>query len=158
MTSIIEKYGNRIRIRVNALLYTSDSILLVKHIDVGKRKVLWAPPGGGVNFGETSLEALKREVREETGLIIRQAKFQFVNEFLESPLHAIELFYYVSEYEGELKTGTDPELEQNQIIEMVRFVTFEELSIMHDKEKHNILHNNPSKSDLLNLHGFHGNS
>lgn len=158
MASIIEKYGNRIRIRVNALLYRDDSLLLVKHKDVGNRKILWAPPGGGVNFGETSIEAIKREVQEETGLVIRQAKFQFVNEFLEGPLHAIELFYHVLEFDGELTTGTDPEVGQNQIIEMVKFVTFDELSIMHYKEKHNILHNNPSKIDLLKLNGFHGNS
>lgn len=52
----------------------SKKILLVKYIDHVSKSTqafcdgFWALPGGGVKSGETFVEALKREVYEETGI------------------------------------------------------------------------------------------
>jgi ADP-ribose pyrophosphatase YjhB (NUDIX family) len=54
------------RIRVSALLEWRDRILLCRHEKPGKE--YWLLPGGGVNSGESLVEALRRELAEEVGI------------------------------------------------------------------------------------------
>jgi 8-oxo-dGTP diphosphatase len=54
------------RIRVSALLRWEDRILLCRHEKPGKE--YWLLPGGGVNSGESLVDALRRELLEEVGI------------------------------------------------------------------------------------------
>ncbi|HZO62532.1 MAG TPA: NUDIX domain-containing protein [Gaiellaceae bacterium] len=54
------------RIRVSALLRWNDRILLCRHEKPGKE--YWLLPGGGVNSGESLVDALRRELLEEAGI------------------------------------------------------------------------------------------
>jgi 8-oxo-dGTP diphosphatase len=54
------------RIRVSAILRWSERILLCRH-EKGERSY-WLLPGGGVNSGESLVDALHRELREEVGV------------------------------------------------------------------------------------------
>ena len=54
------------RIRVSALLRWEDRILLCRHEKPGKE--YWLLPGGGVNSGESLVDALRRELMEEVGV------------------------------------------------------------------------------------------
>ena len=54
------------RIRVSAILRWRGRILLLRH-EKGRREV-WLLPGGGVRVGESLVQALRRELWEETGL------------------------------------------------------------------------------------------
>ena len=134
------QYGQKLRVRVCGILIKNDSILLVKHHSLGEEGVLWAPPGGGVEFGESVEEALKREFLEEVGIEVAIEKFLFTHEFLEPPLHAIELFFEVRHLNGQIKKGKDPEMnDQQQLIQDVTFLSLAQLKAIKKAKLHHVL-------------------
>lgn len=147
---IAEIYGNKVRIRVCGLCWEGDNLLMVNH-RFGDRD-FWAPPGGGVEFGESMEFALKREFLEETGLLIQPKKFCFVCEFLKQPLHAVELFFEVEKVSGMLINGSDPEI---QLIEKVQFLTSKEIQDIPEESLHGILKKFKDANVLRQLHGFY---
>ena len=60
------------RIRVSAILRWQGRVLLCRQEKPGKE--YWLLPGGGVDAGESLIEALRRELREELGV---EADVQF---------------------------------------------------------------------------------
>ena len=54
------------RIRVSAILRWQGRVLLCRQEKPGKE--YWLLPGGGVDAGESLIEALRRELREELGV------------------------------------------------------------------------------------------
>ncbi|TAE01263.1 MAG: NUDIX hydrolase [Bacteroidetes bacterium] len=146
---MIQNYNHKIRLRACGICIENNQILLVKHIGLGNPH-FWSPVGGGVEFGETAQNALKREFLEESNLQIEVIRFLFVNEFVAPPLHAIELFFEVQIIGGTLKTGIDPEQEQ-QIISEVRFLSFEEIKAEKQGCVHKIFHFCQNLNDLLKI-------
>jgi ADP-ribose pyrophosphatase YjhB (NUDIX family) len=60
----------RLRHTARALLLDANDRLLLARHDLTSRhygRVLWAPPGGGLNTGETPIDAVLRELVEEVG-------------------------------------------------------------------------------------------
>ncbi len=151
MKSVNELFGNKVRIRACGLCYNNDAILLIKHsLD---NQILWAPPGGGVEFGETVENALIREFKEETSLDIEPGNFLFLNEFIEPPLHAVELYYEIKSFSGELKIGNDPEVTDREIIADSGFFNQQQIAQLPHGRLHRVLKicNNPI--DLLHIQG-----
>ena len=115
---------------------------MVQHANILDKYYLWSPPGGGLAYGEKVKDCLVREFREETGLEIKTGRFLFLQEFLQEPLHALELFFEVEVIGGTLKTGSDPELAPDkQIIQTVAFKTLSELQKDTTSQLHNIFKN-----------------
>lgn len=152
---IIEKFGNKLRVRVCGILIENGKILLIRHRSIGKKGVLWAPPGGGMLFGESAEGTIKREFEEETGLKIKVERYLFTHEFLKPPLHAIELFFEVTRIGGELNTGYDPEMNKNeQIIVEAAYLDIDGLKELDHDSTHNVLRNLNNLKDLLYLDGY----
>jgi 8-oxo-dGTP diphosphatase len=147
---IAERYGNRVRIRVCGLCWNGNALLMVKHnLDESN---FWAPPGGGLEFGESMEEALKREFLEETGLNVTPGKFLFGCEFIQKPLHAIELFFEVERRSGKLTNGNDPEI---PIIEEVQFLSPDEIQSIPRQHRHGIFNKFENATILRELSGFY---
>lgn len=84
-----------------------DSILLVRHEKNGAS--YWLLPGGGVEFGETLDEALRREMREETELEVRVGDLVFACDSIapDGSRHLVSLCFAADVVGGELGAGID---------------------------------------------------
>lgn len=152
-------YGNRLRIRVCGVCIQHNKILLLSHRGIGNTDVFWCPPGGGVQFEESTLEALQREFVEETGLEVEVENLLFVNEFIQSPLHALELFFEVKIVGGSPHLGSDPEMtDANQIIQEMKWMTFDEIKKYPKNEVHAMFSYCESLDDIYALKGYLGHS
>ncbi|WP_310590386.1 hypothetical protein [Dyadobacter sp. NIV53] len=79
----------------------------------------------------------------------------FMNEFIQPPLHAIELFFLITSATGKLITGTDPEFStREQIIKEVRFLSIEEIRALPDIFVHSLFKSINSFDDIFKLKGF----
>ncbi|GAB4037140.1 NUDIX domain-containing protein [Spirosoma gilvum] len=148
-------YGNQLRFRVCGLCREGDRLLMVRHRGIGPANMFWCPPGGGVQFNETAPEALVREILEETGLDADIGGMLFVNEFLQPPLHAVELFFDVTVKGGTLQQGLDPEMSPDeQIIDEVKWMTFDEIKQYRAEEVHQLFQYCQSMDDVFQLRGY----
>ncbi|MHB2247428.1 NUDIX hydrolase [Pseudomonas fitomaticsae] len=64
----------RIRALALCIFHHKGKILVNQFYDPIKQQVLYRPIGGGIEFGETSAEAIVREVREELGLSMKDLR------------------------------------------------------------------------------------
>jgi len=94
---------------VGALIYNARGEVLM--IRTHKWSDLWGIPGGKIKAEETSEDALRREIKEETALDVREIQFVFVQDSVNSkefyrPAHFI-LLNYTCVAEGEAVTLND---------------------------------------------------
>jgi hypothetical protein len=110
---------------------------------------------------------------EETGLEVRTARWMFATEFIQSPLHAVELFFAVDRIGGTLRTGYDPEMGPSmasramrasatasgqrlgQLIREVRFMAFDEVDALAPDAKHGAFRLVPRARNIGTLNGYH---
>src|SRR4029079_15985396 len=79
---------NRPQLAVSASVFRNGKILLVRRARQ-PAKGLYTLPGGRVEFGESLIEALQREIREETSLTIDVAALAGWREVLPNPASGI---------------------------------------------------------------------
>lgn len=96
----------RIGIRAAAIIIKNGKILLMHRRKEGKE--YWSFPGGGTEEKETSEETVLREVKEETGLVAKNAKLAF----MDFNINTEHPFYFVEVEDKKVKLG-GPEAERN---------------------------------------------
>ncbi len=101
--------GKKPSLTVDAIVERDGKVLLIKR-KFEPFKGLWALPGGFVEYGEKVEDALHREIREETGLLLTTKRFHGVYSDPERDPrgHVISLCYIV-DGEGNARGGDDAE-------------------------------------------------
>src|SRR3989344_1027146 len=91
---------------VACIVVKEDKILLTKRSSLLIEGNKWCLPGGGIKKWEKSVDAARRELREETGLTVKKIKFLFVHEELVRRLkiHA-NVFVFEIRSSGKIKTN-----------------------------------------------------
>ncbi len=64
------------------LIAESGELLLIRTAKWSDR---WGLPGGKIDYGETMLDAYRREMREETGIEVEHADWLCIQDCIESP-------------------------------------------------------------------------
>ncbi|MDD2714368.1 MAG: NUDIX domain-containing protein [Candidatus Wallbacteria bacterium] len=100
---------NTVRVRVALIMIKDDSILMIKHRKDDSE--YWLVPGGGIEYGETVEQALRREIMEECGVEIEVDRFAFSCETIGGHhRHILHLFFTGKILSGKLKLGTEGNL------------------------------------------------
>lgn len=148
-------FSGRVRPRACGILVEDERILLIKHDGIGSSGHLWAPPGGGIDFGFSAEETVEKEFLEETGLNTKASRYMFTNEYRDCRHHAIELFFEMRRISGKSKLGFDPELPtDHQILTELRWFTWEEVKQLAPSNLHNSFHGLYHPSQITDLNGF----
>lgn len=121
----LSSYQEQLRIRVSGLLVRDNALLLAKIHSPVSDELVWIPPGGGLEYGESMRDCLKREFKEEAGIDVEPGPLWHVNEMIKPPYHAIEFYFEVDGKDEEAGLGFDPEhSEEDQILKELKFIPF----------------------------------
>ena len=93
----MKDYPGHPRLAVSCCIVRDRSVLLVRRARppaAGR----WAFPGGTVDLGETMADAVAREVREETGLVIGPPRFVMHHEMIEETPRGVRWHYVIASH------------------------------------------------------------
>lgn len=87
---------------VAALMMRGERLLICQRSAAGAFPLKWEFPGGKVEKGESDVDALRRELREELAVDVRRAELYCQYEYAYPKGSTVFLcFYQVSEFDGE---------------------------------------------------------
>jgi len=98
---------NQIKVAVNVFVIKDNKVLMGKRLNsVGRGQ--WGFPGGHLEFGESLTAGAKRELFEETGLVVDELEFvHLLNQIQKEPdRHYIQINFIVKKWQG------DPEIKE----------------------------------------------
>ena len=96
----------RVIATVGGLLIAQTGELLL--IRTAKWSGRWGLPGGKIDYGETMLEAYRREMREETGIEVEHADWLCIQDCIESPEFTQPRHFLLINYVSRLAGRPEP--------------------------------------------------
>lgn len=124
------------KLTVDGVLFDGKNILLIKRKNPPFQHQ-WALPGGFVEYGETTEDAVVREVFEETGL--KTEPFDLLGVYSAPQRdprgHTISVVYVVEKVSGSIRSADDAEDVMFLNSEDLPPLAFDHAQIIHDAKK-----------------------
>jgi phosphoglycolate phosphatase len=111
---------------VGALIFNERGQVLM--IRTHKWSNLWGIPGGKIKFGESSVDALRREIKEETDLDIADIQFVLVQDCIHSQEFYRDAHFILLNYT--CRVAGEPQVKLNEEASAFRWVAKGEASAM----------------------------
>lgn len=111
---------------VGALIFNPENRVLMLRTQKWSNR--WGIPGGKIEYNETSEDALRREVREETALAVGNVRFVMAQDCIQSPEFYREAHFLLLNYTCKTRDGTNVRL--NDEAQEFRWVSIAEALAM----------------------------
>lgn len=95
--------------RYQGAIIKDDKILLIKHTEHESGRSFWVIPGGGREPGETEIACVKREMWEETNLVVRVEHLLVESVIPNDQFNKRRKTYLCHVISGEAAPGYEPE-------------------------------------------------
>ncbi|MEC0092336.1 NUDIX hydrolase [Paenibacillus macquariensis] len=130
---------NKIVVVVKGVIENKGKILILKRSDIDEIDAgVWETVGGKIDFGEELEDALTREVKEETGIVVNIEKLLYATTFFTNPNRKVVLMTYLCRTTDDQIILSD---EHSDYLWVTRSELYNYLpqTIINDLNKHNVL-------------------
>lgn len=119
------------KVRVSAgILLKENKVLLTLRSEKQFIPFVWQFPGGKANKGEASIQALRRELKEELNIEVQAARLIAIQIYQFAPTQEwIIYFYLIDKFEGNIIAA------ENQTLHWTNIYDFDDLSIIKPNKK-----------------------
>lgn len=111
--------GNPHRIAAGGIIFKGNAVLLVRYPAKDGKKTFLVGPGGGLEDDENIIQAVIRETKEETGVMVEPKRVVIIEDLIDSRCKMIKI-WMVCEY-GSGKVHKTREAEKEGIMETAWF-------------------------------------
>ncbi|MCD6233163.1 NUDIX hydrolase [bacterium] len=122
---------------VDGLIFNQGKVLLVRRA-VFPFKNYWVLPGGHVNYGERVEEAIRREMKEELGILpkIKRLLGVYSDPKRDPRYHAVSIVYLLSRGRGQIRLNKEAfEFRYFSLKHLPRKIGFDHRKIIKDFSK-----------------------
>lgn len=101
--------------RYEGVIVREDQLLLIRHLHHDSGRTYWLFPGGGIEAGESDEECLRREMLEETNLVVKVDRLLLDQATEPDAVYVRRKMYLCHPVSGTASPGFEPEPEANSV-------------------------------------------
>ena len=111
--------------RYQGAIIKDHNILLIRHTEHASGRSYWVIPGGGREVGETEMDCVMREMREETNLVVTVERLLVETAIPNDPFNKTRKTYLCTIVSGQAAPGFEPEADATALYAITAVAWFD---------------------------------